>query len=172
MVVTGEQANAETPRTLRNAEEEIRAGWPPFLRQGKHRLCRGEETPRAHMQNRYVGAPGRRRKGKRKTRRARCIVPLRRRKKARSSEQTLAVCYRLFGDGGVGGELGAEAPLQFLAEVGDLHAGHDDEFAREHFAWLVVVGELAGDATVLAILIPAEAAVRDGLRTDELEAAE
>jgi hypothetical protein len=77
----------------------------------------------------------------------------------------------LFGDGGVGWEFGAQTPLQFLAEVGNFHARHDDEFAGEHFARLIIVGKLTGDAAVLAILIPAESAVRNGLGADELETA-
>jgi hypothetical protein len=78
---------------------------------------------------------------------------------------------RLFGNGGVGGELGSQTPLQFLAQIRDLHARHDDELAREHFAGFVVVGELADDAAVLTILVPAEATVGDGFGADELEAA-
>ena len=72
----------------------------------------------------------------------------------------------------VDGELGAETPFQFLAKFGDFHAGHDDKFAGDHFARLIIIGKLAGDATILAILVPAEAAVGDGFRTDELKAAE
>ena len=78
----------------------------------------------------------------------------------------------LLGDGCVGGELGAEAPLELLAHFGDFHAGHDDEFAGEHFARLVVIGKLAGDAAILAILVPAETSVGDGFRADELKAAQ
>ena len=78
----------------------------------------------------------------------------------------------LLGDGGVGGELGAEAPLQLLAHFADFHTGHDDEFAGEHFARLVVIGKLAGDAAILAILIPAEAPVGDGFRADKLKTAQ
>jgi hypothetical protein len=78
----------------------------------------------------------------------------------------------LFRDGGVRGELGAETPLQLLAHVGDFHAGHHDEFAGEHFARLVIIGELASYAAILAILIPAEAPVRNSFRADELKAAQ
>jgi hypothetical protein len=69
-------------------------------------------------------------------------------------------------------QLGAQAPAELLAEVGDLHAGHHDKFARKHFARFVVIGKLAGDAAILAILIPAETAVRNRLRTDELKTTE
>jgi hypothetical protein len=78
----------------------------------------------------------------------------------------------LLRNGGVGRKLGAQAPLQFLAHVGNFHSGHNDEFARQHFARLIVVRELAGNATILAVLIPAKTAVRNGFRTDELEATE
>jgi hypothetical protein len=78
----------------------------------------------------------------------------------------------LFGNGGIGRELGTQAPLQFLTHVGNFHAGHDDEFTGKHFARLVIVGKLTGDAAVLTILIPAEAAVRNCFRTDELKAAQ
>jgi hypothetical protein len=75
----------------------------------------------------------------------------------------------LFRNGGIGWELGTEAPLEFLAHVGNFHAGHNDEFAREHFAGLVVIGELAAHTAVLTILIPAKAAIGNGFRTNELE---
>ena len=75
-------------------------------------------------------------------------------------------------DGGIRGKLRAQAPFQFLAHIGDFHAGHDNEFAGKHFPRLVIIGKLAGDAAILTILIPAETAIGDGFRTDELEAAE
>jgi hypothetical protein len=78
----------------------------------------------------------------------------------------------LLGDGGVGGKLGAKTPLQFLAEIDDFHTGHNDELAREHFAGLIIIGKLTGDAAVLAILIPAETAIRNSFGADELEATE
>jgi hypothetical protein len=76
----------------------------------------------------------------------------------------------LFGRRSVSSELGAQAPLQFLTHFRHFHAGHYDELARKHFAGLVVVGQLAGHAAILAILIPAETPVRNGLWADELEA--
>jgi hypothetical protein len=76
----------------------------------------------------------------------------------------------LFGRRSVSSELGAQAPPQFLAHFRHFHAGHYDELARKHFAGLVVVGQLAGHAAILAILIPAETPVRNGLWADELEA--
>ena len=79
---------------------------------------------------------------------------------------------RLLGDDGFRGQLGAEAPLEFLAHIGDFHAGHDDELAGLHFARFVIIGKLTGDTAILAILVPAEAAVGDGLRADELKATE
>jgi len=77
------------------------------------------------------------------------------------------------GMGIVGSEFerAAETGLQVLAHVHDFHARHDHKFAGEHVARLIVVGKLATDAAILAILIPAEAAVRDRLRAEKLEAA-
>jgi hypothetical protein len=66
---------------------------------------------------------------------------------------------------------GAETAFEFGADAGDFHAGHDHKFAGDHFTRLVVVGQFAFDAAILAILIPAEAAVRDRFRADELKAA-
>jgi hypothetical protein len=46
---------------------------------------------------------------------------------------------------------------------------HNNKLAAEHFPGLIIIRELAGNTAVLAILIPAEAAVRNRLGTDELE---
>jgi hypothetical protein len=75
------------------------------------------------------------------------------------------------GQRGSGTQLGGEAKFEFGAELCDFHAGHDDELATQHFAGLVVIGKLADDAAILAILIPAKAAVRNCLGTEELETA-
>ena len=72
-------------------------------------------------------------------------------------------------DGRVGRELGTETPLEFLAEFGDFHAGHDDKLASDHFTRFIIIGKLTGDAAILAILIPAEAAVGDRFRADKLK---
>ena len=75
----------------------------------------------------------------------------------------------LGGNGRVRRQLGAQAPFQFLADFGYFHSGHDDKFAAQHFARFVVVGELAGNTAILALLIPAETPVRNRLGTDKLE---
>ena len=80
--------------------------------------------------------------------------------------------FKLSADGSPRRELGAQTPFELLTHFGDFHARHDDKFAGKHFARLVVVWELAGDAAILAVLIPAEAAIRNGFWADELEAAQ
>src|SRR5216684_5139077 len=75
-------------------------------------------------------------------------------------------------DSGVRVELRPEAPLQLLAQLGNLHPRHNDEFATQHFPRLVVVRQLTRNATILAILVPAEAPVGNRLRTNELETAQ
>src|SRR5258706_3812875 len=67
-------------------------------------------------------------------------------------------------------QLGAQAPLQLLAELGDFHSWHHDELAGQHLPRVIVVRQLAAHTAILAILIPAESPVRNGLRADELEA--
>src|SRR5579859_1993202 len=71
--------------------------------------------------------------------------------------------------GGILGWFRPQAPLQFLAQFRNFHSSHDDEFAAEHFARLVVVRQLAGHAAILAILVPAEAAIGNRFRANELE---
>jgi hypothetical protein len=68
-------------------------------------------------------------------------------------------------------ELAAEAPPELGRNLGDFHAWNHQEFAGQHGARAIVVGELADDLAVLALLIPAETAVGDGLRADVLEGA-
>ena len=60
---------------------------------------------------------------------------------------------------------------QLRSELGDYHAGDDVEFAGEHGPGFIVIRQLASDFAVLAFLVPAEAAVGDGLRADVLEGA-
>jgi hypothetical protein len=69
-------------------------------------------------------------------------------------------------------EFGAEAANEFGRKLGNVHAFGNKEFAAEYGAALIVVGELAIHATVLAILVPAKPAVWDRIRTDELKRAE
>jgi hypothetical protein len=53
-----------------------------------------------------------------------------------------------------------------------VHSSHDDEFAAQHFPGLVVVRELTPNPAILALLIPAEAPIGNGLWADELETAQ
>ena len=65
-----------------------------------------------------------------------------------------------------------QAKLKFGTDLGNLHAGTYQEFATEHLMRLVIVHEFAGDAAILAILIPTEPAVGDRFRADVLKTAE
>ncbi len=71
----------------------------------------------------------------------------------------------------VAAQLGAEAPLQLGADLGDVHVRHDQELTAQHFTRLVVVGKLAHDAAILAFLIPAKPAIGHSLRANVLKAA-
>ena len=64
-----------------------------------------------------------------------------------------------------------EAILQFGADFGNFHAGAHQKLAAQEFVRAVFIGEFSDDAAILAILIPAETAVRDGFRADVLKAA-
>src|SRR5713226_4760616 len=64
----------------------------------------------------------------------------------------------------------AQAPLQFLAHLHDLHSGHHDELAAQHLVRLIFIWQLARHAAILAILVPAKAPIRYRFWTDELEA--
>src|SRR5258707_8658745 len=79
---------------------------------------------------------------------------------------------RLFRNSQVGGQLRSQTPLQLLAQFGHFHARHHDEFAAQHLARFVIVRQLAGYATILAFLVPAESSIRNRFRADELEAAQ
>src|SRR6202022_2444496 len=78
----------------------------------------------------------------------------------------------LRGNGRIRRQLGAQAPLQLLADFRDYNSRHDDKFAAHHFARFVVIGELAGNTAILALLVPAEAPVRNRFRADELKTAQ
>src|SRR6266478_8671584 len=66
-------------------------------------------------------------------------------------------------------QLRPQAPLQFLAHFRDFHPRHHDELAAQHLVRLVLIRQLARHAAILAILVPAEAPVRNRFGTDELE---
>src|SRR6266403_1240359 len=65
-----------------------------------------------------------------------------------------------------------QAPLQLLAELRNFHARHHDELARQHFARIVIIRQLASYTAILAILIPAKSPVGYGIRADELKASQ
>jgi hypothetical protein len=62
-----------------------------------------------------------------------------------------------------------QAVLQFGADLGDFHSGAHEKLAAQEIMRALFVGKLSGDAAILAILIPAEAAVRDRIRADVLK---
>jgi hypothetical protein len=72
---------------------------------------------------------------------------------------------------GFSGQFGSQTPLQFLAELGDFHPRHNDEFTAQHLARFVVIRQLADNPAILAFLVPAEAPIRHRLRAQVLEAA-
>jgi len=80
--------------------------------------------------------------------------------------------YDLGGNGSIGWEFGPETPLQLLAQLGNFHSWHDNELTTQHFPGLIVIGQLARNTAILAILIPAKTAIGYRFRADELEASE
>jgi hypothetical protein len=64
-----------------------------------------------------------------------------------------------------------EAIFQFGADLGNFHACAHQKLAAQEIVRAVFIGEFPDDAAILAILIPAETAVRDGFRADVLKAA-
>src|SRR6266849_5734977 len=69
-------------------------------------------------------------------------------------------------------QLRPQAPLQLLAQLGHFHARHNDELAAQHFPRLVIIRQLAGNAAILAFLVPAEPSIRNGLWADKLKTAQ
>jgi hypothetical protein len=69
-------------------------------------------------------------------------------------------------------QLRPQAPHQLRRELGNVHSLGDDKLAAQDGPRLVVILQLAIDAAILALLIPAESPVWNRLRTDELEAAQ
>jgi hypothetical protein len=65
-----------------------------------------------------------------------------------------------------------EAILQFRADLGNFHARAHQELAAQEIVRAVLIGEFPDDAAILAILIPAEAPVRDSFRANVLETAQ
>src|SRR5580658_1113209 len=69
-------------------------------------------------------------------------------------------------------EFRAQAADQFGSKFGDVHAFGDDKFAAQYGTRLVLVRELAAHAAVLTLLVPAEAAIGNRFRADELKSAQ
>src|SRR6266850_833206 len=69
-------------------------------------------------------------------------------------------------------QLFLEAIFEFGADFGNFHSRANQEFAAQQFVVLVLIRQFAGDAAILAILIPAETSVGNGFRADVLETAE
>jgi len=65
-----------------------------------------------------------------------------------------------------------QAILELGADLGNFHARAYQKLATEQFVRLIFVQELSGDAAILAVLIPAESAVRDGFGANVLKGAE
>jgi hypothetical protein len=68
-------------------------------------------------------------------------------------------------------QLVLQAILQFRADFADFHACANQELATQQFVRAIFIREFSYNAAILAILIPAETPVRNGFRTDVLEAA-
>ena len=69
-------------------------------------------------------------------------------------------------------QLVLQAILQFRADLSNFHTGAYHEFAAKKFVRAILVRQLADNAAILAILIPAEASVGNGFRADVLKRAE
>jgi hypothetical protein len=69
-------------------------------------------------------------------------------------------------------ELFLEAIFELGADLGNFHSRADQEFAAQQFMRFFFIRQLAGDAAVLAILIPAETPVGNSFWADVLKTAE
>src|SRR6202171_1105848 len=78
----------------------------------------------------------------------------------------------LGANGSVRRQFSAQAPFELLAELGDFHSGHYDEFTAQHLTRFVIIRQLARDPAILTILVPTEASVGNRFRADELEASQ
>jgi len=78
----------------------------------------------------------------------------------------------LRGYGGVGWQFGPEAPLKLLAQLSNFHSRHDNEFAAQHFPRLILIRQLARNAAILTLLVPAESSVGYRFRANKLEASQ
>ena len=69
-------------------------------------------------------------------------------------------------------QLFRQAVFQLGADFGDFHSCAHQELATQKFVRLLFIRQLPDDAAILAILIPAEAAIGNRFRADVLEAAQ
>ena len=51
----------------------------------------------------------------------------------------------------------------------DFHSRHHNELAAQHLPLLLIIGQLAAYAAILAILVPAESPIRNRFRADKLK---
>jgi hypothetical protein len=63
-----------------------------------------------------------------------------------------------------------EAVLQFGADFADFHSRAYQKFTAQEFVRALFIGQFSNDATILAVLVPAEAAVGYRFGTDVLKA--
>ena len=97
----------------------------------------------------------------------------------KSCERFLILCKEVVGDPEhavrVPGRLLAQFLLQAILQLGadlcNFHASAYQKLAAQEFMRAVFIGELTGNAAILAILIPAESSVGDCLGADVLKAA-
>jgi hypothetical protein len=68
-------------------------------------------------------------------------------------------------------EFAAEAPNKLRRHFGNVHALGNEKFAAQDWTGLIVVGQLAIHFAILTLLIPAETAIWNGFRADELKCA-
>src|SRR5258705_11614506 len=62
---------------------------------------------------------------------------------------------------GIRRHLCSQASFQFLAHLGDFHPRHHDELAAQHLVRFVLIRQLVRHLAILAILVPAEAPIRN-----------
>jgi hypothetical protein len=68
-------------------------------------------------------------------------------------------------------QLALQAILQLGADLGNFHARADHELAAQEFVRAVFIGEFCDHAAILAVLIPAEAAIGNSFRANVLKTA-
>lgn len=71
-----------------------------------------------------------------------------------------------------GSELALQAEHQLGSELRNIHSGGNHKLAAQNRLGTIFIGKLAAYATILALLIPAEAPVWNRFRTDKLKASQ